>query len=202
MERKVARLQGERSDEEREALAEKIKVLNEQYENLADTKVFLEDQMKKLNDDLRRGKRELSKSTDEKDYLATKIDELNLHNDSSQRSLKKMTSEKDDLMVCYSFLFKLLHSFRYFWKGTLFAPKYILNRIYPQVEHNILKLELKRLRQTLNQQADGVWSLNKRRLQLQKAMDERKIDIGIHTDMLQQQIKHAQGEKSKIRFVS
>ena len=70
-----------------------------------------------------------------------------------------------------------------------------------QVEHNILKLELKRLRQTLNQQADGVLSLNKRRLQLQKAMDERKIDIGIHTDMLQQQIKHTQGEKSKIRFV-
>ena len=100
LERKVARLQGERSDEEREALAEKIKILNEQYENLADTKVFLEDQMKKLNDDLRRGKRELAKSTDEKDYLATKIDELNLHNDSSQRSLKKMTSEKDDLMVC------------------------------------------------------------------------------------------------------
>ena len=100
LERKVARLQGERSDEEREALAEKIKVLNEQYENLADTKVFLEDQMKKLNDDLRRGERELAKSTDEKDYLATKIDELNLHNDSSQRSLKKMTSEKDDLMVC------------------------------------------------------------------------------------------------------
>ncbi|KAL5255367.1 hypothetical protein ACHWQZ_G014700 [Mnemiopsis leidyi] len=164
LERKVARLQGERSDEEREALAEKIKLLNQQYENLADTKVFLEDQMKKLNDDLRRGERELSKSTGEKDYLATKIDELNLHNDSSQRSLKKMTSEKDDLMV----------------------------------EHNILKLELKRLRQTLNQHADGVLNLNKRRLQLQKAMDERKIDIGIHTDMLQQQIKHAEGEKSKI----
>ena len=105
LERKVARLQGERSDEEREALAEKIKILNEQYENLADTKVFLEDQMKKLNDDLRRGERELSKSTDEKDYLATKIDELNLHNDSSQRSLKKMTSEKDDLMVCESCVF-------------------------------------------------------------------------------------------------
>ena len=99
LERKVARLQGERSDEEREALAEKIKFLNEQFENLADTKVFLEDQMKKLNDDLRRGERELSRSTGEKDYLATKIDELNLHNDSSQRSLKKMTSEKDDLMV-------------------------------------------------------------------------------------------------------
>ena len=55
--------------------------------------------MKKLNDDLRRGKRELSKSTDDKNYLATKIDELNLHNDSSQRSLKKTTQEKDDLMV-------------------------------------------------------------------------------------------------------
>ena len=68
------------------------------------------------------------------------------------------------------------------------------------MEHNILKLELKRLRQTLNQHADGVLNLNKRRLQLQKAMDERKIDIGIHTDMLQQQIKHAEGEKSKIRF--
>lgn len=164
LERKVARLQGERSDEEREALSERIKVLTEQYDTLADTKVFLEDQMKKLNDDLRRGKRELSKSTDDKNYLATKIDELNLHNDSSQRSLKKTTQEKDDLMV----------------------------------EHNILKLELKRLRQTLNQQADGVLNLNKRRLQLQKAMDERKVDINIHTDMLMQQIKHAQGEKSKI----
>lgn len=67
------------------------------------------------------------------------------------------------------------------------------------VEHNILKLELKRLRQSLNQHADGVLNLDKRRMQLKKAMGERKYDIGIHTDMLSQQIKHAQLEKSKIR---
>ena len=46
LERKVARLQGERSDEEREALSERIKVLTEQYDTLADTKVFLEDQVR------------------------------------------------------------------------------------------------------------------------------------------------------------
>ena len=82
---------------------------------------------------------------------------------------------------------------------TVLIPLFTILIISSQVEHNILKLELKRLRQTLNQHADGVLNLNKRRLQLQKAMDERKIDIQIHTDMLVQQIKHAQGEKSKIR---
>ena len=79
--------------------------------------------MKKLNDDLRRGERELSKSTGEKDYLATKIDELNLHNDSSQRSLKKMTSEKDDLMVLFCSYFSLR---RFFFCGASMMHLFVL----------------------------------------------------------------------------
>ena len=31
-------------------------------------------------------------------------------------------------------------------------------------------------------------------------MDERSVDIKMHTDMLQQQVKHATTEKAKIRF--
>ena len=66
------------------------------------------------------------------------------------------------------------------------------------VEDNILKLEIKRLRDMLNEKADTVFSLEKRKLQLDTAMKERRHEINIHTEMLQAQLKATDEERSQI----
>ena len=66
------------------------------------------------------------------------------------------------------------------------------------VDENILKLEIKRLRDMLHSKADEVLSLEKRRLQLETAMKERRHEIEIHTDMLKAQLKAADEERGQI----
>ncbi|KAJ8030943.1 Coiled-coil domain-containing protein 39 [Holothuria leucospilota] len=164
LERKIARLQGERSTEEMDALNAKIKELTAALDERNNTHTLLNTQLKRLQDDIRRVKRELEKGGAEKDDLTSKIEELNLHNDSSQRELRRIINAKQNLMV----------------------------------DDNILKLEIKRLRDMLNNKADTVFSLEKRRLQLDTAMKERHHEIGIHKDMLKAQLKTAEEERSTV----
>ena len=68
------------------------------------------------------------------------------------------------------------------------------------VEENLLKLEIKRLRDQLANRATEVLSLEDRRLLLDTAMKERRQEISIHTDMLKAQVKNAEEERQKIRY--
>ena len=47
-----------------------------------------------LQDDVRRVKRDLEKSSAEREDILSKIETLELHNDSSGRELKKIVSDK------------------------------------------------------------------------------------------------------------
>ncbi|KAG8581329.1 hypothetical protein GDO81_007633 [Engystomops pustulosus] len=66
------------------------------------------------------------------------------------------------------------------------------------VDDNILKLEIKRLRDMLHNKAGDVYSLEKRKLQLQAAMKERTQEISIHKEMLKSQIRLAEQERQTI----
>ncbi|XP_069829905.1 coiled-coil domain-containing protein 39 isoform X1 [Dendropsophus ebraccatus] len=66
------------------------------------------------------------------------------------------------------------------------------------VDDNILKLEIKRLRDMLHNKADDVFSLEKRKLQLEAAMKERTQEISIHKEMLKSQIRLADQERQTI----
>uniref|UniRef100_A0A9J8BSQ2 Coiled-coil domain-containing protein 39 n=1 Tax=Cyprinus carpio carpio TaxID=630221 RepID=A0A9J8BSQ2_CYPCA len=63
------------------------------------------------------------------------------------------------------------------------------------VEKGLLKMELQRLRDLLYDRADGVLSLEKRRLQLQAAMKEREEEIHAHREMLAKQAKLTEQER-------
>ncbi|KAE8603836.1 hypothetical protein XENTR_v10014478 [Xenopus tropicalis] len=66
------------------------------------------------------------------------------------------------------------------------------------VEDNILKLEIKRLRDMLYSKADDVFSLEKRKLQLQTAMKERTEEISVHKEMLKSHIRYVDQERQNI----
>lgn len=69
------------------------------------------------------------------------------------------------------------------------------------VEDNILKLEIKRLKDMLYSKADDVFSLEKRKLQLQTAMKERTQEISVHKEMLKSQIRLVDQERQNIRYL-
>ena len=68
------------------------------------------------------------------------------------------------------------------------------------VEENILKLDIKRLREQLHSRASEVLTLEDLRLLLDASMKERCQDIFIYNDMLKAQIKCDEEERQKIRL--
>uniref|UniRef100_A0A8D2Q437 Coiled-coil domain-containing protein 39 n=1 Tax=Varanus komodoensis TaxID=61221 RepID=A0A8D2Q437_VARKO len=68
------------------------------------------------------------------------------------------------------------------------------------IEDNLLKLELKRVRDTLYNKAENVLSLEKRKQQLKTAMEERTADIKVHKAMLETQMRIIEQERQTLSF--
>uniref|UniRef100_A0A673V4C8 Coiled-coil domain-containing protein 39 n=1 Tax=Suricata suricatta TaxID=37032 RepID=A0A673V4C8_SURSU len=66
------------------------------------------------------------------------------------------------------------------------------------IEDNLLKLEVKRTREMLHSKAEEVLSLEKRKQQLHRAMEERIEEIKIHKTMLTSQIRYVDQERQNI----
>lgn len=99
LERKVRRAQGDRTDEEKEILEQKIAQLNESLENENKRYALLNSQLKKAQDDLRQARRHLDSLVKEKERVTQSIEELNLYNDSASNQLNAKIKEKEDFMV-------------------------------------------------------------------------------------------------------
>lgn len=69
------------------------------------------------------------------------------------------------------------------------------------VDNNVLKVEVKRVRDLLLSQVDSMYSLEKRKLDLQRTIKEREEDIMIFRKMLSQQLKTSEEERQRLRFV-
>jgi|EP01047_Picozoa_sp_COSAG01_P022094 chromosome segregation ATPase len=66
------------------------------------------------------------------------------------------------------------------------------------VQHDVLKLEVRRVRDVLNQRADEVFGLENRKAQLQLSMEEREREIAVHTQTLRAELKLGEEDRSKV----
>lgn len=65
-----------------------------------------------------------------------------------------------------------------------------------------MKVEVRRVRELLLHQLDGVFSLEKRKLDLQRAIREREDQISVFMKMLGRQLKASEEERQRLRFHS
>lgn len=66
------------------------------------------------------------------------------------------------------------------------------------VQHDIMKLEIKKLKYTVNVESDKVFSLENRKYQLEMSMEEREKEIQVHKDILVLELKTAEEERHKV----
>ena len=70
------------------------------------------------------------------------------------------------------------------------------------VRHDVLKLEVKHLRDQLHGHADEVFGLANRKFQLQQSMEERKHEIQVHRDVQRAAHKASQEERHRVSMES
>lgn len=163
MQRKVARVSGERTVEEREEFNEKVEQLEKQLEEQKNLHSILSAQIKRQDAELKNANRTLSTVKKDTEGMRGAMEELELQNTIVNRTVQQTVKEKEESLM----------------------------------QHDILRLEVKRLRQNLNTKSESLYSLENRKQQLQISMEEREKEIEVHTDVLKAQLRGAEEERHK-----
>lgn len=129
LERKISRAQGERSNEEKAALAEKIKFLTGDLDGETQKSNLLAAQLKKIEDDVKAVRRNVEGAGKDKEKLEGKIHELALDNDSAARSLR----------FDHKFIYFIL-SINFLFRAIIKTKEELL------ITENFVRLDVKRLR--------------------------------------------------------
>merc|ERR1719387_514268 len=150
MQRKVARLSGERTLEEKDDLNRKIGHLDKQFEEQKSLHTILSAQIKRQDAELKTAQRSLGGVQKECDGMKRVMEELELENTISNRKVAQTVKEKEEVLV----------------------------------HHDVMKLELGKLRQQLNSKSESLYSLGNRKEQLKISMQEREKEIEVHQEVL------------------
>merc|ERR1719159_1773473 len=161
MQRKVARVSGERTLEEKEDLARKLEQAEQDLEEKMSLWNILTAQHKKQDAELRQAKRTLVKIQEDEKKTKEEMGELQLQNEILQQMMNKTTREKEEVLV----------------------------------HHDVMKLEVSRLRTKLTARTEQVFALENRKQQLQLSMQEREKEVEVHLDVLRAQHRVAQDER-------
>merc|ERR1719247_1782313 len=163
MQRKVARVSGERTLEEKEEFNKRIEQLEKQLEEQKSLHAILSAQIKRQDAELKTAQRALKQIQAESDQTKGIMEELELQNEVMNRTVAGTVKEKEEVLV----------------------------------HHDIMKLEVKRLRGLTNTKTEALFALENRRHQLQISMEEREKEIEVHQEVLRAQIRAAEEERHR-----
>mmetsp|Transcript_7374 Transcript_7374/g.18510 ORF Transcript_7374/g.18510 Transcript_7374/m.18510 type:complete len:897 (+) Transcript_7374:100-2790(+) len=163
MQRKVARVSGERTVEERDEFNRKVEGLDKQLEEQKSLHGILLAQIKRQDAELKNAHRTLDSVKKENESMKSTMEELELQNTIMNRTVANTVKDKEEALM----------------------------------QHDILRLEVKRLRQNLNSKSENLYSLENRKQQLRISMEEREKEIEVHTEVLRTQLRGAEEEKHK-----
>ncbi|RKP16501.1 hypothetical protein ROZALSC1DRAFT_25205, partial [Rozella allomycis CSF55] len=99
LERKIRKVKGEKSEEEKEVLNEKIKELTLALAESKKKHSLLSQQYKKSLDEIRRFTKQYENLLKERKGVEQALDDITLYNDSAQRQLVSKIKEKEEFMV-------------------------------------------------------------------------------------------------------
>lgn len=156
-----------------------------QGEHNTEEKANLEDKAARLQS-------ELDAKNHTQTLLTTQLKRLQDDLRRENRELDLTHTEKDDLTV------KIDELNLYNDNSEAEYKRIVKTKQNLMVDENLLKLEIKKLRECLNSRADDVMSMEKRKLQLDTAMKERQQEIKIHKEMLTAQVKATDEERQQI----
>merc|ERR1719162_2854387 len=163
MQRKVARVSGERTIEEQEEFKRRIEKLDKDLEEQKSLHTILSAQIKRQDAELKNANRVLATIKKDTESMKGTMEELELQNTVMNRSVSTVVKEKEESLM----------------------------------QHDILRLEVKRLRQQLNSKSESLYNLENRKQQLNILMEEREKEIEVHQDVLKAQIRAQEEERHK-----
>ncbi|KAJ2999895.1 Coiled-coil domain-containing protein 39 [Globomyces sp. JEL0801] len=99
LERKIRRLEGDRTDEEKNELLSKITALTKKLDEETLRWSVLNNQLKRSQEDLRHSRRHYEALEKTKEEINTAIGELNVYNESAAHQLNTKIKEKENMMV-------------------------------------------------------------------------------------------------------
>ena len=166
MERKLSRVQGERSDEEKQALMKQIEQCENDLQEAKDQRKFLTNQTRKVNNELKASRRREEEVGRERAQLKEQIVALEMEADACEVDRKQYAVQEQEAMV----------------------------------SNDVMRLEVKALRDKLSDRADKVFTLENRKQQLKLSMAERKKEIAVHADVQSVQLRLAEEEVHSVKM--
>ena len=164
MERKVAWIQGKRSQEETKEITNETEMLEQSKAEKAKHLQKIQSSLKMINEEVRTIETVLKTAKEEKVRLTEVIEELQLENMKCGQDLNKILKKKEDVLV----------------------------------QHDLMKLEIKKLYDRLLNEANQVFKQENQLYQLELSIKEREKEITVHNQILVSEHKASEEERHKV----
>jgi len=151
-----------------------------------------QEETEKLEAEIGTAKGELNKLQENHRLLNTSNRKLKDELDYIKKTIAKVEEERSGLDIIYKEL--LLEN----EMTQREQEKVIKKKEKTLVSHDCMKLEIKKLRDTVNVEADRVYGLENRKSQLEMSMEEREKEIQVHKDILLSEFKAAEEQRHQV----
>uniref|UniRef100_A0A8C4DBP9 Coiled-coil domain-containing protein 39 n=1 Tax=Dicentrarchus labrax TaxID=13489 RepID=A0A8C4DBP9_DICLA len=166
----------------------------------------LKSKLRKLEQELMRQQMTMSEQDNQVIYLGKKLAQLqgDIHSDEKEMldmKIAELTKTLDEKNKTASMFNSTLKECEVGPAVTSPCTMLLTSHVPHQdkmVEHNIMKMEVKRMSNLLYNKADSMLSLEKRKLELQKAIKEREDEIKVYREMLNQQLKISEQDRQRL----